>query len=301
MLPDVLARLRAPGTALTAVALFPGVTAARRIDPTAVADVSTPVRAAGSFVLVLLVGGTLLSLAAGFVDRSVDASMESPLRSIAYGTFAQIGLLLLGAYAVSQLVSIGSSRRIVGVVGFWIVSLGWLVLAGFGFTVVGAGLTDAAGDRQLWSGVAIGAGVAAFVWVLPTVLFGCSPRSRSSRSASVASRDGGCTPRWTVTSRSKPTPEDEPVADRYSPPRSQKIMGSTKAPVRERERSGDRGRSYRTWRRFNGRQSSLVVESLPSLTSVTTASSEVTTSISPRWDSSSNRSENASDSKISCS
>lgn len=161
-----------PVAALAGVALLPGVTAAQPVDPAAVAEVSTPVRAVGSFVLVLLLGGTFLTLAEEFVDRSVDASMERPLTSIAYGAFAQIGLVLLGAYAVSQLASIGSGVPIVATASFWIVSLGWLALAGFGFTVVGAGLTDAAGDRQLWSGVAIGAAIAAFVWVLPTFGFG---------------------------------------------------------------------------------------------------------------------------------
>lgn len=167
---DVRVRSKATLTALTAVALLPGVTAGQPIDPTTVTDVSGPVRAVGSFVLVLLVGGAFLTFAEGFVDRSVDASMESPLRSIVYGLLAQISVALLGTYTASQIAGLGSGRPIIGLIAFGILVLGWLVLAGFGFIVVGGGLTDAAGNRQLWSGVAIGAGVAAFVWVLPTVL-----------------------------------------------------------------------------------------------------------------------------------
>jgi len=172
MLVNARGRSRVVLTTLTAVTLLPGVVASQPLDPTAVADVSTPIRAVGSFLLVLLFGGSLLTFSEGFVDRSVDASMESPLRSIAYGALAQIGLVLVGTYAVGQLAGLGSGNPIVGLVAFWVLALAWLALAGFGFTVVGAGLTEAAGTRQLWSGLAIGAAIAAFVWMLPTVLLG---------------------------------------------------------------------------------------------------------------------------------
>ena len=153
---------------------LPVATAVPPVDPTVLADVSIPVRAVGSFVFVLLVGGAILVAAEGVVDRSVDASMETPLKSIAYGVSAQAVVALLGLYAIDQLTSIGPGSSIVATIGPWLLVLAWSALAGFGFAVVGTGLTDVAGDRQLWSGLAIGAAVSAFVWALPTLVLGAA-------------------------------------------------------------------------------------------------------------------------------
>lgn len=123
-------------------------------------------------MLVLVSGGTVLYLSEEFVDRSVDASMESPVRSVLYGILAQVSVVFLGAYAVGQLAGIGSVGPLLSAAGIGIVAVLWIALSGLGFTVVGASATDAAGERQLWPGLAIGAAVAASVWLLPTFLSG---------------------------------------------------------------------------------------------------------------------------------
>jgi hypothetical protein len=156
----------------SAAAILPTVAAVPPVDPTVLADVSIPIRAVGSFAFVLLVGGAVLVAAEEFVDRSVDASMETPSKSIAYGVSAQAVVVLLGLYAIDQLTSISPGSSIVATIGLWLLVLAWLALAGLGFVVVGAGLTDVAGNRQLWSGLAIGAAMSAFVWTLPTLIFG---------------------------------------------------------------------------------------------------------------------------------
>ncbi|PSP75507.1 hypothetical protein BRC86_03065 [Halobacteriales archaeon QS_3_64_16] len=158
----------------SAAAILPTVAAVPPVDPTVLVDVSIRIRAVGSFAFVLLVGGAVLVAAEGFVDRSVDASMETPLKSIAYGVSAQAVIALLGLYAIDQLTSIGPGSPFLATIGPWLLVLAWLALAGFGFgfVVVGAGLTDIAGNRQLWPGLTIGAAVSTFVWALSTLVFG---------------------------------------------------------------------------------------------------------------------------------
>lgn len=154
------------------VGTVPGRAAAQSVDPIAAFRSSAPVRVVVAFLLVLLVGGLLLSRDEAFVDRAVDASMANPLVSVVYGVFAQGGIVFLGGYVWSQIARIGSAGALAGRVGAAFVFLFSLALAGLGLTVVGAGITEAAGDRQLWPGLAIGATIGAAAWLAPTLASG---------------------------------------------------------------------------------------------------------------------------------
>lgn len=154
------------------VGTVPGRAAAQSVDPVAAFRSSAPVRVVVAFLLVLLVGGLLLSRDEAFVDRAVDASMANPLVSLVYGVFAQGGIVFLGGYVWSQIARIGSAGALAGRVGAAFVLLFSLALAGLGLTVVGAGITEAAGDRQLWPGLAIGATLGAAAWLAPTLASG---------------------------------------------------------------------------------------------------------------------------------
>lgn len=157
MSPDAGSRLTATLTAL---------------DPSVVASAPAPVRAVGSFLLVLVFGGALLYLSEGFVDRAIDSSMESPLKSAVYGAVAYGSIAFAGVYAYSQLAAVGAAGPAVGAVGMVLVALVWLVLAGLGFAVVGARITEAAGERRLRLGLVVGAAVSAVAWLVPSFVLG---------------------------------------------------------------------------------------------------------------------------------
>jgi len=160
--------------AAVALAVLPARVAAQPLDPVAAARSSVAVRVVGAFLVVLLFGGIVLYRSEEFVDRAVDASMDRPLTSVVYGVFAQGGVVFLGGYVWSQLARIGAVGSLAGNIGGILVLVASLALAGLGLTVVGAGITEAAGDRQLWPGLAIGAGAGAAAWLAPTVLVGAA-------------------------------------------------------------------------------------------------------------------------------
>lgn len=145
-------------------------------------------------MLVLLSGGGLLYLAEEFVDRSVDASMESPLKSVGYGMLAQGSVVFFGVYAVSQFARVsGSAVEVVGVA----LAVFVLVLAGLGFTVVGARLTEFAGERRLGLGAVVGATVSAVAWLAPSFVLGLLAWTLVA-----AVGVGGPTRRWLFASKS---------------------------------------------------------------------------------------------------
>ena len=166
----ISARQRWLAVTTAVLAVLPGTAVAQPVDPTAIADVATPIRVVVAFVSVLLFGGALLVRSEGFVDRSVEATMEYPLKSLGYGALAHGLVAFFGLYGLSQLTAIGVGGSLLTTAGLAVIAVVWLVLAGLGFVVVGSALTDAAGDRQLWPGLAIGATIGAAVWMLPTVL-----------------------------------------------------------------------------------------------------------------------------------
>jgi hypothetical protein len=155
--------------AIAGAAELPAGAATGVLDPTVLADAPVALRAAVAFVLILLFGAVVLSLREGVVHRAVDASLERPLLSMGYGVVAQGVLVFLGAYGYGQLLRFGSIGSVVGAAGLWVTIAGALALSALGLAVVGAAATEAAGKRQPWPGLAIGAGVGAAAWLVPSI------------------------------------------------------------------------------------------------------------------------------------
>ena len=152
-----------PGTAVGAVvgALF-----------TSALEASALGRAAVAFVLVLLVGGGILWRAEAFVDRSIDATLERPVVSIAYGVAALLVVGFGAVYLSSQLAQLTVGGRHAGSVGLLLGALAVLLTSALGFTVVGGALVLIWGGRNDWSGLALGGLVAGMLAALDPVLAG---------------------------------------------------------------------------------------------------------------------------------
>lgn len=150
---------------LAALAVVPGVATAQSIDPSTVVDLPAPVRALGSFVLVLLFGGIVVYRYGEFVDHSVDVSMDRPVLSVVYGAIAYGLVLFLSGYTLSQLSRLGvaSTAVLTGLVA--VVSVVVLVISGLGYAVVGTRLTELGGERRPWYGLVVGAAASALPWL----------------------------------------------------------------------------------------------------------------------------------------
>lgn len=160
MPPEVLRGLAATAAAL---ALLPGVAAAGPVDPWALAEATSLQRAAASFALVVLSGGAALALFSDLVDRSTDASMARPVRSVGYGVAAHLALGFVGLYLVSQV-----ARLVPGMGGLGVVAVGvlFLSLAGLGFAVVGSAATALVDGGGPWHGLVAVAATVAVAWFL---------------------------------------------------------------------------------------------------------------------------------------
>jgi hypothetical protein len=119
-------------------------------------------RAVVAFLLVLPFGGAVLSRYGGLFERSVDASMDSPLLSLVYGLGAHLAIFFAAMVFSNQLISAGVSQTVLSTGRAAVLGAVMLALAGLGFAVVGAILTDLRGERRPWLGlfVAAAAGVA---------------------------------------------------------------------------------------------------------------------------------------------
>lgn len=164
---------------------------AAQLDPEALLGASPPLRAAAGFLLVLGAGAALLYRYEPFVDRATDASLEKPFQAVVYGLMAHGGVVFIGGYLLGQLARLEGIAVVAGVAALLAVSLGWLALGGLGFTVVGTGITDTAGSRQPWTGLVVGAGIAAVAAVLTPLVAGAL-LWLAVASAGV----GGATRRW---------------------------------------------------------------------------------------------------------
>jgi len=143
-----------------------------QLDPGTLVDAPPPLRAGAGFLLVLAAGAVLLYRYEAFVDRATDACLEKPLQAVVYGVMAHGGVVFVGGYLLSQIGRLGAAGALVAQAAFLVVALGWLALGGLGFTVVGSSITDAAGSRQPWTGLVIGAGFAAVAAVVEPVVAG---------------------------------------------------------------------------------------------------------------------------------
>lgn len=148
---------------LATFAPLPGTAPAQSVAPTVLTAAPGAVWAAASFALVLSFGGVLLHRHGGYVDRSIDASLERPRVAVAYGLMAFGLVVFAGGYAASQLARLGGtlSAAALGLAG-----LVALVLASLGYLVVGTLLTEVRGSRRPWHGLVLGAGISAVGWLL---------------------------------------------------------------------------------------------------------------------------------------
>jgi MFS family permease len=159
-------------TVATAQTVVPGTAAAQPLDPVTIAEAPSVVWATASFALVLLFGGVLLYRDDGFVERSVDASLERPGVAVVYGLMAFGFLLFAGGYASSQLARLDSSGGALSMAALGVAGVAALVLAALGYLVLGTLVTDLQGSRRPWHGLVLGAGISAVGWLLLPLLGG---------------------------------------------------------------------------------------------------------------------------------
>jgi hypothetical protein len=155
-------------TTLAALLVAVPSVATAQVDPSAITQVSSPVRALASLLLVLVFGSAVRYLYEEFVEDAISSSMDQPLNSFIYGVLALGGVAFLGGYAITQV----SRLRVGPLLSLTQIVLGVLVLtlAGLGFTVVGTRITELLDERQLWYGVGIGAVISAVAWLIPSFL-----------------------------------------------------------------------------------------------------------------------------------
>ncbi|HKJ58931.1 MAG TPA: hypothetical protein VKA37_06865 [Halobacteriales archaeon] len=132
----------------------------------AILDASGPVRGLAAFVLVSVLGALLLWRYEPFVERSIDASMERPLSSLAYGVAAHAVIAFGGVYLVNQLTNLEAYGWNAGSIGVLVGLLVVLLAASLGFVVVGSTVVEFAWGQSHWYGLVVGAlvaGVAGFL------------------------------------------------------------------------------------------------------------------------------------------
>lgn len=127
------------------------------VDPATLFDLSGPVRASATFVLVLLAGSVLLWRYKGFVEHLTAATLSHPLRAIGYGIATHAVLAFAAAYIGSQLALVDVAGVNFGPAGLLLGGVLFGVTGSMGFTVVGLAIVDVWGEVAGWSGVALGA------------------------------------------------------------------------------------------------------------------------------------------------
>lgn len=157
---------------MTGAGLTRAAVVVQSVDPSVLLDVPGSYRAAGSFVLVLLTGALVLYKYERFVDRSIDASMEKPHLSVVYGFIAFGLVVFMGLLVLSQLTQLGITAPAVSYAGLALVGVALFLLAGLGYAVVGARLTELWGPRRAWNGLVFGAALSAVGWLLLPVIAG---------------------------------------------------------------------------------------------------------------------------------
>lgn len=160
-----------------AVAPVPGIggfrpTVVQLIDVAGLAALPGPVKALGSFLLVLLFGGVALRQSEARVHRSLDALRDRPYTAAPYGLLAYALAFTVGAYGLSQLGRLGVADTVLGSLIGLLLSAALLALTAFGFLVVGTLLTGVQGRRQPTYGLIVGAVLSAVGWLVLPALWG---------------------------------------------------------------------------------------------------------------------------------
>jgi hypothetical protein len=139
-------------------------------DINALVTLSGPARAVISFGVVLLIGGLIANWRPAAVNRAVARTVDDSPVAIVYG-LAAFGLaVFFGGYLLTQVTQLGS--EVVTLAGLVVVVTAVVVLASYGYLVVGSYLTEIEGRRRIWHGVVIGATLSAIPWVILSATFG---------------------------------------------------------------------------------------------------------------------------------
>lgn len=147
-------------TVLSGIATFGGWLLLSAFDPITILSSSRLARATAAFLLVLFIGGVLLVRFHGFVGRAVDATVDRPLRSTAYGLATQAVVVFAAVLLTAKLSQFrfgGGTPAGIGILAGLGVAL---VVAAVGFTVVGAGIFELGGEPSPWGGLVLGAAIA---------------------------------------------------------------------------------------------------------------------------------------------
>lgn len=137
------------------------------VDPTAVTEAPGPIRGAVAFVGVSLLGLVLVRRFGAFLDRSIEASMDRPLWSVAYGLAGHAVVAFASVYLASQLAQLPTSGWNAGVVGVGAGLLLYAVASSLGFTVVGSVVVALRSEERWWAGPLVGALLAGIAAVVP--------------------------------------------------------------------------------------------------------------------------------------
>lgn len=153
-------------------AAFASTAPLQATSPSAILDVSGPVRGLAAFVLVTVLGGLLLWRHASFVERSAEASMGRPLSSLGYGAAAHAVIAFGGVYLTNQLAQLEFMGQSVGAVGVFAGVLVVVLAASLGFVVVGSTLVSLAWEDHRWYGLVVGAAIAGVAGALEPLVGG---------------------------------------------------------------------------------------------------------------------------------
>ncbi|EMA08817.1 hypothetical protein SAMN05443574_12018 [Haloarcula vallismortis] len=150
----------------TGLAAATGTPVVGQLEPALAADLSRPLRALVSFILVLVSGAVILQLRRGSVDDAIDAISDSPATAVVYGIAGYVILAIVGLYGATTLAGLSVASGILVRIVILIGSAFVLGLTSFGFLVVGTLLNDVFGNRRPSRGLLIGATLSAVTWLL---------------------------------------------------------------------------------------------------------------------------------------
>ncbi|MGM0606330.1 MAG: hypothetical protein ACQETB_11765 [Halobacteriota archaeon] len=140
------------------------------IDPAFVLELSELLRAVIAFVVVLGIGGLVLHRRERFVNRSIDATMDRPMKGVIYGVAMHGGVVMILGYSYAQLVQFVTIGSFTVSILLGVTAAAWLLLSGVGFTVLGISLVELMSHRQIAPGVVLGAAISALVATIPSIV-----------------------------------------------------------------------------------------------------------------------------------
>lgn len=129
-------------------------------------------RAAAAFLVVLLLGGIILWWRHPIVERATVASTTRPLYSLLHGLAAHVVLAFGTVYMVNQLGPFDIAGQSAATIGLAIGGMLFLAVGALGFTIVGTIGVEYLTRRGPWTGLLVGAVVAAGTALLPPMYGG---------------------------------------------------------------------------------------------------------------------------------